>query len=422
MTDRPRRPHSTVRRLAAEQRGGAGAPRVLPLGGVESLAVSAEAIRAKLGAWVGLSAPDERPDLDAAWREVLLVLGALVEAGSAGLGREALPPWEREVPVPREPLDLQRRTALSRDSVRRGVDRAISAEVLDLMRRVGDELVVRLRPDVFGDAPVVAAVDWDAVRGRLGVAVSPVALLLVREIARRTAPERRTRGEAVPVSLRELGGATGASKGTIQKTLGALHAAGLVESWTRDRVDSWHRLLPAAFGEAGAPTRATATAETSQHALPPVVPLTPDARGGVPEVSTDLLPPWPPRRVTAAPPPGPATPESAAPPAPATPLGVGALARAGLAVTVYEVNGVPWPLPAGVRPQLERSADGSSIRRIGNVRLPTQRVGDPGAPLWFEVDGIAWDILPDARPELERDSDGRYWYRIDGERWPFRLA
>ena len=112
MTDR-RRLRATLRHsLPKEEQRPGDAPRVLPLGGVASLAVSADVVRAKLGAWAGLRAPDERPDLDTSSREVLLVLGALVEAGGAALGAEAVPAWERAVPIPREPLDLQQRAAL----------------------------------------------------------------------------------------------------------------------------------------------------------------------------------------------------------------------------------------------------------------------------------------------------------------------
>ena len=392
-TARPSRP--------AEERGRDDGVRVLPLGGVASLAVSADVVRAQLGAWAGLRAADERPDLDAAWREVLLVLGALVEAGAATLGVESLPPWERAVPVPREPLDLQRRAALSREAVRRATDRAISAELLDLERRVGDELVVRLRPEVFADAPVVAAVDWAAVRDALGPQVSPVALLLVREVARRLTPERRAQGDVVPVSLREFGAATGASKGTIQKALGVLNAAGLVESRTRDRVDSWHRLLPPVFG-APLPTSGAA-------ALPLVAPA-----------------PAAPAPVRAAPPIVPASTtddgtSNGLTPAPSADTST-ALAAVGeaITVTVYEVDGIAWPLPPGVQPRLERGADGTLMRRIGNMRLPLRAPGGSGAFPAVEIDGVVWEVLPGAQPQLERAPDGCYWFRIGGERWPFR--
>jgi hypothetical protein len=343
---------------------------------------------------------------------VLLVLGAVVESGRAGLGAEVRPPWEREVTVARDPLDLRRRTALPREAVRRAVDRAISAELLDLVSRVGDELVVRVRPDGFADAPVVAAVDWDAVRDRLGTAVSPIALLLVREIARRTPPERRARHEAIPVSLRELGAATGASKGTIQKTLGALHAATLVESWARDRVDSWHRLLPAAFGErpegvAVAPLVAPVTAPVAASRVTPAAAAAPGV-GSIADPATA-----PSARSVAS---------LAGSAAPGPRDGSAASGGEALVVSAYEVNGIRWPLPHGVRPRLERDAEGGAVRRIGNLRLPTGRAVDATAPVWFEVDGIAWDVLPGAQPELEQDAAGSYWYRIDGDRWPFRPA
>jgi hypothetical protein len=443
MSDR-RRLRATLRHpLPPEDHRRGDAARVLPLGGVASLAISADVVRARLGAWAGLRAPDERPDLDTAWREVLLVLGALVEAGDAALGADAAPAWERAVPIPREPLDLQQRAALSGDAVRRAVDRAISAELLDLQSRVGDELVVRLRPEVFADAPVVAAVDWVAVRRALGLQVSPVALLLVREIARRTTPERRAQGDVVPISLREFGAATGASKGTIQKALGVLQTAGLLESRIRDRVDSWHRLLPAAFGES--PITWTAAPRAEQTSVAPGLgagstrpsspPQRPDSslRAGAPHAELRASPDTRVAATSAAPgelagavagflsgAAGGAA--SRAEPGLAAGAGGGLVApvATGDPVTVYEVDGMAWPLPAGVRPRLEQGADGSPMRRIGNVRIPLRRLDDPqGFPV-VEIDGVLWELLPGMQPQLERDPDGRYWYRMGGERWPFR--
>ncbi|GLC28261.1 hypothetical protein [Roseisolibacter agri] len=408
--------------LPLEERGRGDAARVLPLGGVASLAVSPDVVRAKLGAWVGLLPVEERPDLDATSREVVLLLGALVEAGTAALGADALPPWERGVPVPREPLDLQQRAALSRDAVRRATDRAISAELLDLERRVGDELVVRLRPDVFADAPVVAAVDWGTVRRALGTQVSPVALLLVREIARRTTPERRAQGEVVPISLREFGAATGASKGTIQKALAALNATALVESRTRDRVDSWHRLLPPAFGVLPAPVRTPEPADAGSVGDTPVAAASatalPSGSGGRASPARDASSaPLERPRVDAS------VHDRRVPSAPALtsrPAHRPPPLATGDAVTVYEVSGIAWPLPAGVQPRLERGADGVPMRRIGNVRIPLRGPAETAALPVVEIDGVRWELLPDARPQLEREPDGSFWYRIDAERWPFR--
>jgi hypothetical protein len=436
VTDRRRLRATTRTAGRLEEPRWAEAARVLPLGGVASLAVSPDVVRAKLGAWSGLRAPEERPDLDAAWREVLLVLEALVEAGAAALTAEAVPAWERDVPVPREPLDLQQRTALSRNAVRRAVDRAISAELLDLQRRVGDELLVRVRPEVFADAPVVAAVDWVAVRRALDVQVSPVALLLVREIARRTTPERRAHDELVPISLREFGAATGASKGTIQKTLGVLQATALVESHIRDRVDSWHRLLPTVFGAdpasggfredvaggagavvgTGAPLPGRASVPGAEALTASPVALREPMRRRDEEntaamtLSALATRPADAASVTAA--------VSAAGPAVAVPATTSA--HVAISGVVYEVAGIRWPLPPGVQPRLERGPDGAPMRRLGNVRLPMHAAADPDAFPIVEIDGVRWEILPDARPQLEREPDGSYWYRVGGERWPFR--
>ena len=432
MTDR-RRQRTMQRHLnPADRRERGDTARVLPLGGVASLAVSADVVRAKLGAWAGLCAADERPDLDMAWREVLLALNALVEAGGVILGAGSLPAWERAVPVPREPLDLQLRAALSRGALRRAVDRAISAELLDLESRVGDELVVRVRPDIFADAPVVAAINWSSVRLALDTQISPVALLLVREIARRTTPERRAQGEVVPISLREFVAATGASKGTIQKALRILNAVGLVESRTRDRVDSWHRLQPPAFGEMPVPLPAAqeASDEVSADRRSSMV----AASSHVAEASGDVAQRAEYRGWTAPSPLEPGAPHEAQPlrSSPASPSMGATVMRAssganqpapagsGGAVTMYEVDGITWPLPSGVHPRLERDADGAPMRRIGNLRLPIRRTPDPEASIMIEVDGILWELLPGARPQLECEPDGSYWYRMDGERWPFR--
>jgi DNA-binding transcriptional ArsR family regulator len=307
--------------------------------------VSASAGRARLGA-----GQDPHPSAAGRgaveWPAALLVASAAIELGRAALGaRDDAAPWELVITVPPSALDLTRRTGLAADPVRRALDALISAEALDCRSRVGDEFVVQCRAELFEDAPVVGALDWRTIRDRLATALSPAALLVVRALAARTTPDDRARERFVPASLRDLEEATGSGKAAVRTALAALTRAGLVESKLRPRVDSWHRLLGGAFGEAPAAARevvvspAPARASAGVDALPLARPRSRPA--DAPRLATPT-PPAPPPVARSEP---------------------GAWA-------IVEVNGVALPVPPGVVPQPEQdAATGDWYLRVGpNVR------------------------------------------------------
>lgn len=306
--------------------------------------VSASAVRARLGAWAATH-PSESGRAAVDWPAALLVAAATVEVGRAALGaRDGAAPWELAVTVPPSALDLARRTGLAAAAVRRALDALISAEGLDCRSRIGDELVVQCRPELFEDAPVVGGLAWDGIRDRLATALSPTALLVVRALAARTTADDRARERFVPASLRDLEEATGSGKAAVRTALAALTRAGLVESKLRARIDSWHRLLPTAFSAHQAISApAFGQAVTSLTPEPRVAPIEPTARG----------------RAEPAPPSARDVPS--VPPMPQA---------ASAAWAVVEVNGVALPVPPGVVPQPEQDpTTGDWYLRVGpNVR------------------------------------------------------
>lgn len=365
------RRHRILASDASAQRRGSAAPHaasvVRPLAGVGSLVVSASAVRSRLAAWAALH-PEGRASAAASeWPAALLVATAVMESGRAALGSvaEALP-WDRTITVPAAALDLQRRSALPAAVVRRALDALISAEVLDCRSRIGDELVVQFRSEVFEDAPVMATVAWDAVRDRLGSALSPATLLVLRELARRTMPEDRARAGMIPASLRDLEEATGSGKGATRTALGALGDAGLVESRMRPRVDSWHRLLPPAFGDAGevGGSASSDLRSLSEREERPIgaTSVAAQRERSVPDVTTASVPSA--RRV-----------EKPRTPAPSGSGEIVATASPAPSAApkqwaFVEVNGVRFPVPRGTTPQPEQDPDTREwFLRVGpNVR------------------------------------------------------
>jgi len=323
------------------------------IAGTAALVVSASAIRSAFGAWSATRPRQESLDVPR-WPHALLVAMAVAESGRASLAASNDgAPWESDVTIAPVPRDLMRRTALSAGVVRRIVDALLSADVLESVSRVGDTHVVRLRPGVFEDAPVLGAVSWNGVRERLGVDLSSAALLTVRELAVRTTPEDRARSQFVPLTLRDLEEATGHGKGAVRSALAALARAEVVESRVRPRMDSWHRLLPAAFGAAAAPVggasapTASGTVGRVQRAEPPARPveaIEPVAVGApTPGGRPAADPAVPPRRVGGAPGSVPAVDDWA----------------------IVEINGVRFPVPPGVQPIPERDASGEWYLRVG---------------------------------------------------------
>ena len=350
------------------------APGAHPIGGVSSLAVSSRVVREALGAWAATRPSGRHPDATA-WRDAVAVAGAVVESASRLLlvDRDGdggnRPPWETPVPVPRVPTDLVQRTYLGAHRVRAVVDLLVSAQILDLLERTGDDWQVRLRPVALEDAPVLAAVDWDAVRDHLGpVAGSPAALALVRELARRTSPGARTGGHFERLTFQELAELTGYGKSALRTGLDVCVRARLLEVRTRERVASYYRLLPASFGdgppatmESGAGIAPTLTDEPVAR-NPVEFPVRSRARRSA--LGPDSTTPAPVARAADAP-------RSGGPLAAPVDAQSAAIAPA----VVIEVNGVPIPLPPGARPVLEQDAAGAFWYRVGGVRFGPLELG-----------------------------------------------
>jgi hypothetical protein len=340
------------------------------------MALSGARICSRLAAW---SASHAEVSEEIAWPSAFLVAMGVAEAGRALLGASGRAAWDQAVTLPASTRDLERRSALSGATVRRTLDVLVSAEVLDCHSRIGDELVVQLRADLFEHAPVLAAVAWEHVRDRLSEAVSPTALLVLADLAGRASVEDRRQGRFLPASLRELEVATGSGKGAVRTALGALARAGLIESRLRPRQDSWHRLLAPVFGGDNDATAAVPRPRIDDHDSVGVDgPKASGRRGAglrvlehdpgaasVREVgprSQGRHAPWPQQGQQHAH--APADPTGAAPAATPT------VAAAQWAIV--EVNGVRLPVPAGVTPQPEQDAGtGEWFLRVG----PNTRYG-----------------------------------------------
>jgi hypothetical protein len=396
---------------------------------VAALAVSATAVREALGAWAALQPVGRRPDATA-WRDAVAVAVGLDETARRLLrgADDATAPWDAPVTVAAQPRELARQVGLPPERVRQVVDWLVSARLADLVERVGDEWSVRLRATLLADAPVLAAISWDAVRTRLWRAAAvggradaqapgaadgaldvgidgatdgalPAALAVVRELARRTTPGARAAAHFERLTVLELGELTGFGKSALRTGVAACVRAALVEVRTRERVASYYRLLPGAFGHDAAPAPvadlsaapalgpAAGPAAGPAPALGPDGPPTPHAghsvravgRRPVVPVDASVAP-----AVSAAPDAGviAAVPTGIPAPAPASPLAspltshlASSLASppaagpAAAPAAVLEIGGVPFPLPPGVHPTLEQDVDGRYWYRVGAVRL-----------------------------------------------------
>ena len=347
----------------------ASRPAVLPLAGDRSLVVSARAVREGVAAWAAGQRSGRRPDA-AAWRDGVAVASAIAESAAQLLrsGDARTAPWEVTVPVASEPADLMRRSLLPANRVRELLDVLVSAQVLDLVERVGDDWSVRLRSASMETAPVLGAVVWDGVRSRLqGVGGGPSALAVVRELARRTSPGARAAGHFERMTVAELCEVTGYGKSALRSGMEACTAARLVDARTRDRVASYYRLLPGVFSEGAADDQGAPA--PFQHPAPRRS-VRGAARTERPHRAADR------------------TPDGATPAASTSPSGVsssppsrviedGRLSDSPTVRTsgqvdpaaVIEIGGVPFPVPPGVQPVLEQDAEGRFWYRVGTVRL-----------------------------------------------------
>ena len=309
-----------------------------------SLAVDVDAVRRRIGAWVATQPAGERPAHDLLWRDALLVVDQVLALARATLGAGGAPLWTVDVRLPSAAHVLATLSGVAARSLHRATDALIAAEALDGVSQVGSERVVRLRPEVLTDAPVLAAVRWDIVRGRLGDADAPAARLIVRELACRTTSEARAQAHFVSASQRELAEAVGYSKGSMRRHLDALVSAGLIVSRSRDRANSWHRLQPIVFeGEAVVERPAPPSDEALSRPVPRRI------LGGSAPAPSPSLPAALPTRTS-----------SPVPRAPTAPVD---------AALTLEVNGVRVALPAGVELTLEQDDGGAMWYRAGTLRL-----------------------------------------------------
>jgi DNA-binding transcriptional ArsR family regulator len=283
------------------------------------------------------------------------------------------------VHVPSDARELARGTGLGVAALRRTIEALIGAEVLDGAGQIGEERVVRLRPEILADAPVLAAIRWDVVGELLGPAEAPVARLVVRELARRTSLEARARGHFVSASQRELADAVGYSKASMRRHLDALVAVGVIASRSRDRTNSWHRLEPVVFdGAMEAVDGATPAPAASSRPLPSGGRASPALRAAIPARETGAAgaaaagtslhrasalaaeQPVADARPLLAPPSPLAAPAGGSSSASAVPIP---------AALTIEVNGVRVALPPGVELTLEQDASGALWYRAGGLRL-----------------------------------------------------
>lgn len=361
---------------------------VLPIGGHPSLALDTDVLRQRLGAWIATQAASERPSVDVLWREATLVCDGIVALACATFGAGNAPLWLVDVRVSPDAQELVHWTGLSSRTVFHTVEALVAAEVLDGVSQVGRERVVRIRPDLLLDAPVLAAVDWRTVRHRLGEAASPIAHLLVRELARRTTIEARLQGHFISVSQRELAEAVGYSKASMRRHLDVLAAAGVIVSRSRDRANSWHRLQALVFGAEGGDT--VNGRRTGTDAGAPIAKRDGDRREDVP---------------------GP-TPTSAR--NESQPMTGRAGFRAGRAERA-----------AAARPVISRASaaaarDEHDTSGLTSPTTPAQLVE---SALTFEVNGVSIALPSGVELTLEQDASGALWYRAGALRFgPVRFS
>jgi DNA-binding transcriptional ArsR family regulator len=375
---RPGSGRSLRPRPVSDQEVGAEAPRVLRFAGTGSLAVDGGTVRRRIGAWISGLPVAERPNVEATWRHGILVCDRVLTMARGTLGAADRPPWTVDVHVPSDARELARGTGLGVAALRRTIEALIGAEVLDGAGQIGEDRVVRLRPEILVDAPVLAAIRWDVVGELLGPAEAPVARLVVRELAHRTSIEARARGHFVSASQRELADAVGYSKASMRRHLDALVAVGVIASRSRDRTNSWHRLESVVFDGA---------MEAGDVATPaPAVSSSPLASGGRAS---------PTRRAAI----------------PARETEVPGAAAAGTSLRGASVVATEQPA-VDARPLLAPSAPNAAP---AGRSLSASAVPVPAA-LTIEVNGVRVALPPGVELTLEQDASGALWYRAGGLR------
>lgn len=216
-----------------------------PLAGNWSLVASARVIRESIGAWAATQPPAKRPDA-AAWRDAIAVTFAAIEVGQAVLRgpADSGAPWAVPIPVPAIPDDLATRALLPSERVRAMVDLLISAQVFVLEERVSDDWVIRISRTSLETSPILASIAWETVRQSLPPSSTPAALAVIRELARHTTPADWAAERYIRLTYHDLMQLTGYGKTALQTAIRACTTGSLVHTRTRDRLASFHRLLP----------------------------------------------------------------------------------------------------------------------------------------------------------------------------------
>lgn len=229
-----------------ESRAETGGVRAISLGGGEwyvSAAEVADVLRSRRPA----------ADLDdGVLRVALAVAHALSEVVRAAT-RGADAPWEKDV---REDVDdLARRSGASEAEATAALDLLSQAGVVHRVPQRGEPRL-RLPETVFRPQPLLAGVDWEAVREALnawdGAGSSIMAAQAVlRELASR-AHARTALGSApwVRESLAPLAESTGYQRAATMSALRALEQIGAIEADRPSGRTAAYRILPGAFGEA----------------------------------------------------------------------------------------------------------------------------------------------------------------------------
>lgn len=251
-----------------------------------------------------------------------LVRESEVHAGEA--------PWTVE--VPEDPAELSRRAGTSLDETEDAVRLLFAAEVVSRVESTGAARL-RLAEAMFAEEPVLAQVAWEDVRDLLGAAGASLlpALAVARELARSTRLVDPEEGSSwASLTLARLTERTLFQRTAVSTAVSALEQAGVIERGQRRGQEGQYRLLPGAFGLAGAPAAGEAP-------LP-----SPASRSVV------------------------AREESSAPPRAASAPGRPAAPRpASRAAPPVHIAGIPVELPPGVSLRIEVDAEGRQYVHIG---------------------------------------------------------
>ena len=230
-------------------------PRVLSISSGGDLVASVPAVLGAIHHAAGPLAPRKLPrkptpaDMRNA-AAVALGISELVRESEVHAGEA---PWTVE--VPEDPAELSRRAGTSLDETEDAVRLLFAAEVVSRVESTGAARL-RLAEAMFAEEPVLAQLAWEDVRHRLsavGASLLP-ALAVARELARSTRLVDPEEGSSwASLTLARLTERTLFQRTAVSTAVSALEQAGVIERGQRRGQEGQYRLLPNAFGVAGAP-------------------------------------------------------------------------------------------------------------------------------------------------------------------------